>query len=280
MTDQIKITLSHDELLYILQVLRLPTLPGLPSDLMDNLTVDAYQQLLGSAERSLNARGYIQIENERLVVESALVGIIGFCAGAPNTVRLVRTDLSGNSVGVVYHFSQTLKIKHHTNRGVHYFTFLPDNETAIKDMAQEMRGNASVASHLKPPLALHIPAAALLIASVTRLQAINEKALVEGLAKNGLTVQDAQAIIQILRYEVIASVSVGIWQLPHEAIQEPKEENFGLLFTQQGWYALHSVAGENEKTLYYMEPLATNELGMVLQERFAAYLAAPLVIHS
>ena len=84
------IAMSQEELAYLLRLQGKQAMRGATFDLAPN-DENLEKALLGAAERSLRARGWIAISGDTFSIEQTILGMIGFVLNAPYAIAVRRT---------------------------------------------------------------------------------------------------------------------------------------------------------------------------------------------
>lgn len=108
------LTFSHEEIVLLLGLLRVPTMPGIGTEPFAGLSPEQTRLLLGSAERSLQARGLLrwQAEGDTLHVEKFVLALLGPCCLPEFSVIVTRGPKDGLPETVYVHAAQTMIVEH------------------------------------------------------------------------------------------------------------------------------------------------------------------------
>jgi hypothetical protein len=126
--DTYGITLGFEDLLVMLRVLGIRQLFGMPEDPMAGVPAEQANAALAAAERSLRARGFLQVsdDQERVIVYSPVAAMILTCALAPGVLRVFATAGGGPQTLRYYHASPDMAVEHSfPERGLNCFTAAP-----------------------------------------------------------------------------------------------------------------------------------------------------------
>ena len=129
------IRLGHEELAYMLILMRAKTLPGLEEDLLKGLDDRQKEAVLGASERSLVARGIIRIEEgeNKVEIDPLTLSLLGTCVYPQRTSSLTVIDKGGNVDGRYYHARDSFLVEHSfPGTGVHEFT-VSNSEKAMEE---------------------------------------------------------------------------------------------------------------------------------------------------
>jgi hypothetical protein len=121
-----EISLSQEELIYLLMLMKTTSIPGLEAQPMVNLGKEQTNLLLAAAERSLLARGFIHIENGKTVgIDQVILALVGTCA-MPEYSVLVSTSFGrSKQQSQFFHAAQKMAVEHTITRpGLHHFIAL------------------------------------------------------------------------------------------------------------------------------------------------------------
>jgi hypothetical protein len=126
--DTYSITLGFEDLLVMLRVLGIRQLFGMPEDPMAGVPAEQANASLAAAERSLRARGFLQVndDQERIIVYSPVAAMILTCALAPSVLRVFATAGGGLQTLRYYYASSDMAVEHSfPERGLNRFTAAP-----------------------------------------------------------------------------------------------------------------------------------------------------------
>ncbi|MHB8628844.1 MAG: hypothetical protein ACYDBJ_05745 [Aggregatilineales bacterium] len=129
------LALGYEELVFLLALLKLPTLPGLDADSLAEFRNESGAARLAAAQHSLQARGLIGIKADKTVVVDQLVAnfLVG-CVTAQASVIVGTTLPDGVSTRILYAIGSSLIIEYMIPEpGIHHFTALSDL-TALASM--------------------------------------------------------------------------------------------------------------------------------------------------
>jgi hypothetical protein len=112
--DLFGIRLGHEELAVLLGIMRAKTLPGLEEDLLEGLSREQQEAALSAAERSLRARGMIQVflDEARIEVEPLTLALLGTCVYPQYTSSVMVLDKKGDIKQGYYHGRDNLLVEH------------------------------------------------------------------------------------------------------------------------------------------------------------------------
>ncbi len=117
--------LSHEELLFLIDTLRVGQIPGVGPSPARYMTEDSARFTLSAGLNALLARDLVVIENnsiDKISVESVLVAYIHVCANARRLVQYTILDKKGGSTGGFVHITDDLLVTRWTpTPGVHQF---------------------------------------------------------------------------------------------------------------------------------------------------------------
>ena len=111
--DFLSMLLSQEELVVLLRILRAPGILGLDTKFLNNMSTEQVAAALVAAERSLYARGLIQVnENEnRVDIDATALALVGTCLLPEYTLMAFSND--DNSLPSIhyYHVSSSLAVE-------------------------------------------------------------------------------------------------------------------------------------------------------------------------
>jgi hypothetical protein len=110
----IHLRLGREELALMLRILRTPTLPGLGTDPLEGLTEEQADLALTAAERSLRARGILQVAEgeKRVQVDPVTFALIGTCILPKTSLMMSCQTMDGKTTIRYYHIGEHLTVEH------------------------------------------------------------------------------------------------------------------------------------------------------------------------
>lgn len=259
------IAMSQEELAYLLrlqgkQAVRGATLELAPHD----PTLEG--ALLGAAERSLRARGWIVIQGDTFSIEQTLLGMIGFVLTAPYAIAVRRTPTGGESHAVTYHLSQALQVSHSGREGVHVFDVLSDPPArAVLDI---MHGGDAMTDAPRQPMG-NIPARVLVAAAaVAQDHSLSDDEALAVLTESGIEAAQAAMLLRFYRDEWLATVVIGVWSPGEEGADY---SSLGFIQSRSGWWVMMPTS---DAPVIDLRPIANTELTALIDETIYKALSA------
>ncbi len=224
------VTLSREELLYLMQMLKIPALPGFSVPAQPETPDDLQIAVMAGTERALRARGFLRVEDSRATVESALLGILGFCARPARGLMLTCAKTGGAPLSAIYLLSDDLRVKHASGDGLHSFALM-ESDRAVVDDVLALLNLASAPGGEVEAWEFEITGRDLLAAALTRLNtAESGEATLTALLNRGAREDEVRQLVQIMHHDALASAFVGVW--PGD------EPGFGIIETAAAWWLL------------------------------------------
>ena len=121
----ITLTLAIEELLLFLRLLKVEHMPGLPETPWAGVPDEQSARALVAAERSLRARGLIQVRKDerRVDIDPVLTGLVAACLIPHYSVRAIFQQAGQDPETRYYHVTPTLSVEHASpGAGLHAFT--------------------------------------------------------------------------------------------------------------------------------------------------------------
>lgn len=157
----VELRLSQEELLYVLRLAGVPTLPGLDDDAITRLSDDQLSLILTAGENALRARGLLETDygaEKGVAVSEVVLALVGTCVMGDSLVAVRHELLSGDGDARFYHLGEDLAVEHAVPwPGVHRFTATADRQAVVQRIAQQMalvapegNGHASAPSASAP----------------------------------------------------------------------------------------------------------------------------------
>lgn len=125
MSDTLTLTFGYEEVLLLTRLLKIPALPGMADDLLANTPESEIKAALGSAERSLQARGMVKINaNETPIsIYRPILALFASCANA-QAIATIAVKANNQPLQVrFYHIAAHLSVERSfPHAGLHTFT--------------------------------------------------------------------------------------------------------------------------------------------------------------
>lgn len=276
--ERIEITLSYEEVVYLVSALAIPVLPGVPLNLYERVPEDVYTLLLAAAERALRAKGLLLYQNGRMTVESVLVGLLNFCASADHAaVFTMGTDGHRERWTAMYHLTAGLRVKHYDDLGVHHFVLLPDADAVYDDVIAQVFREAGDSASVEP-FELTVRSRTFAAAQLVTLngdQAIDQKVrdrLLEIMREEALNDTESAVLAQLAGSTFSFTASMGLWR-PFEHDEGTDQTALAILKADDGWWLLRQprrANGDDPHLHIARVPFST------VRERVSGLLAAYL----
>lgn len=267
MMPRAEIKLSYEELIYLLTLLSIPSLPGLPPDVRSSVDGKTFDALMGAAERALRARDFLRVEDEEIIVESALMGILGFCARDHYSIIATRTLPNDLHQTAYYHLRDTLKVRRHEQFGVHHFSLIEDADAALEDILALVQGAVPMPAQTHP-FSAEVSATTLL--AVRMLGAPEEgrrRAARLSLEQQGIAPALVEALVNVTQHKLVASITISqLRTLPNEPALA-----WGAFQAQDGWWTMTPV-GDIDAGRYMLERMGQVRFQEALQANLMPYL--------
>ncbi|WP_455387529.1 hypothetical protein [Petrachloros mirabilis] len=107
------VQLGREELVVLLKMLHVPTLPGLGENPLDGLTEDQMDIALLTAERALRARGILRSEAEnRVALDPVAFALLGTCILPEISILVQSQTMDGHNTVRYYHATSKLSVEH------------------------------------------------------------------------------------------------------------------------------------------------------------------------
>lgn len=241
----VTLTLSNEELFFLINLLKIPEFPGIARQDVDSFLKNAEQVL--TVQHSLQARGLLTITTEgepAITVDETAAALLLNCAAVQGTLAMLSAPAEGLPRRALFNVSPYLIVQHTDPQpGVHQFTPIPD----LKTLAGYVLTEAGVRSQQAPgkPWELTFPTAWL----QAYRQAAREKgsqAGVAALARAGAPHEQARFFQTLLDYLTAMYTFVGVDTRPDG---DGRGDAFSLLHSAEDSLWELRGAGENESLL-------------------------------
>jgi hypothetical protein len=252
-TQNPEISLSQEELIYLLILLKTPTIPGLERQPMGVLEPEQVSLLMASAERSLMARGFIHPKADKTVgVDQIVLALVGTCAVPELSVLLTASFGGKKQVGQFYHASQAMAVEHAIVKpGVHRFTAfhaVPDFVPRIVEFFRLSPTSAPTRESISLPQKTYQKAAQ--IAPTVTAEAASLLSFI------GLKSEVAEALARTLAKPVSNSAIVVI---RHSTENAPTSAGFAILEGTTGLWLLQPKL-DNRTLMVNLDPATPAEV--------------------
>lgn len=268
-----QIVLAHEELLYLMQIMNIVTLPGFGGAPLITMDEETYLQIMGVAERCLRAKGFLAIDNNTLVVETAVAGTLSYCARNPAAVIGIRRELPrvdadapAPQAAVFHAYNPHLLIKHVQELGLHHFVLYPDKTAMLNEMIAWMSGGLPVAEPEVIPESLEVTGAALVAARATLFNNQFDDALTYKMLTAASYASDtAASVTTLIRDQAQAVITLSFAPLPAvlQSSPNPKADKvLTFLQTPNGWCLLtpHPDTAAANNPTYHIEVCTTDSV--------------------
>ena len=247
--DTMMLTLSLEELVLLLNLLKIGRLPGMAEDPSADAPPDQVAGAMAAAERALRARGFIQItsEDEPIIVFSPVLALLLGCVAA-HTVMLAASEPAERPADArYYHVSEHLAVgRSFPQLGLHRFTGGPE----FGDISGELLEMLDINSQPRPSGRAGTVSADSM--AKARDMAPNDKEKEASLLhEGGLPPDTAQAVAQALHEPVCVGSVTAEYGGPDSRL-----ESLGVVVTEQGIWGV--VPGDEDDMLEIL-PLSGDE---------------------
>jgi hypothetical protein len=267
--------LHQEELIYLLHLLKIPTLAGIAPHSTNGMNPYQFVALMNAAERSLRERDLLTTgAGGDCVIENELFDMLSFCARPDHVVLVSRNTLDANPRRAVYYLSKRLRIKHDVYAGEHRFVALTDETrvfdelfgmiTAYEDVKDGIRGSA----HYQVPITL-----LLALSRIRTTDELDHETLLRQLINEGLSETGAAHLVHLVRHEMIANTTITAEQRRTHGKSNGKSNGisriqngapapiFNLMQTIDAWWlAIPAAAPQTVSTTYTLTALGTDAL--------------------
>ncbi len=269
MDTPVRLAFSHEELCYLLRLLRLPGLPGMSIPVQMGVPAEYEPLALGTAERTLRARGVLNRENDQAVLDAMVAGVIGLCA-RPQIGLVARWTRTADRVlrGAMYNLTEQTCIKHWSDEGVHTFEVLSpeaiaSDVTHLMQPGESPTGGASLTG-------MEVTGSALVLAVVNAyLESPDPQKLWDSLSRLQMPEAEATLLIEAMQNGVVGSGSVGMWRGPDTA----SILNMAVLELPGALWLLHPVIQQGSDARYRIESVSHEGLQQSLIDQLNRLVA-------
>ena len=238
------VSLSQEELIYLLHLLKIPALAGLSSTATNGMNAYQAVALMSAAERSLRARNLLTLRaGGESVIESAVFDMLSFCAHPDQTILVSRRKLASPPVRATYYLSNRERIKHAVDAGVHRFVTLPGNNSVFNDLFGLITAREDVTDGERGNAHYQVPTPLLLALSQLRsTDDLDYDTLLKQLISKGLSETGAKHLAHLVCNKMVANMTITTAQRrsPHKMKTQPfthiPAPIFNLMQTDDAWW--------------------------------------------
>jgi len=263
----VTLDLGAEEILVLLNVLRVGTLPGLGEDPTAGLSEDQLQRARAAGLNSLRARGWMKVEagesGLKTSIDSTLVAILLTCAAAKTVLFISRLPANEAPAISYLHCGPHLFVVHSTEQpGIHRFIATISRNDALTHIVQALH-----LDHQSPPAMAGFTVEEETFGRVTAaIQENNGAESIRILREQGvpddLAQQVADSISNLRANSMVALMRLDIQGGPSSS------EGFGLLESTSGFWMLETRSTANGGSTVTIQPVAAR----VCQERIEALI--------
>lgn len=232
MTNTYSFTFGQEELLLLLRILDIPTLPGLPLQPLAGISEEQARIAFATAERSLRARGFLQVRQgeKPFVVYSPVLALIGTCKLA-QTLTMIAKQRSDKTIEMRFYYTSPYMVVEHAvpEEGLHRFTGAPTAGDLTDQLKQLLHLNGQQALSHMPEVTFSQQT------MVMARNAASIEAAVQALVDQGLP----DAVVRPIAQAFVEPVCVGT--IGTSRLGEPtQEQNLGLLINHDTIWRLET----------------------------------------
>jgi hypothetical protein len=250
-----ELTLTQEELAFLLRLFKFSSFPGLPEAWLDGLSEREMTLALGAGERSLRARNLLTINREAnepaSTVETLVAALIG--AVLKTRVGLVVNRLADNGGGAqIVCITDTISVSYAPENGLFHFYAYENSRASAESVWEMLSGQVSIREQPER----HEFSAAMPAMLVARLGAVStdERGFQQALRDFNIDVTTVEELMEIFGHSFLASGIVGIWAIP-EGYSDLR--TIWLVQTAQGWWQL---LPQGETPDYRIIPVSESDL--------------------
>ncbi|MGC8857008.1 MAG: hypothetical protein ACP5QU_09425 [Anaerolineae bacterium] len=255
----LSVRLSTEELLLILWLLNVPTLPGMGGNPFGEASEEQIAAALSSAERSLRARRLIgKTEKGKIQMDEVVMALVGTCAVPEFSVVLTQEAPDTGRVIHYFHATKLLAVEHsNPEPGIHVFEALPDANVILTRLEELMQLAKQGAPSAKP---VQTTMSVLQRATQAAQRAAREAKTI--LIEAGMERQTATTLSQTLTHMRRRSAVVAIHNL-----REASSSSDGLVILEgeNSLWAMQ-IDGENDSAMVYLWGQSAADIRLRLQE--------------
>lgn len=250
------VVMAQEELAYLLRIQGQSELRGAALDLSGG-NKELESVLLGVAERTLRARGWLVFDGETVNIDKTVLGVVSFAVNAPYALA-VRRVMYNHAEAKVFYLGDTLQVSLEAFNGVH--TFDTVDIPPAQAVLDSMHGGFSVDDVARDAL-IDIPGTVLITAAqVTQDADLSDDDAARLLADSGVTPHLANLMVRFYREEWLSTVTLGSWSPGEGAINYS-----ALTFIQgrAGWWVITPAEAENVVNL---QPISLETLAAMVSD--------------
>jgi len=263
--EMLTLTLGREELIFLLRLFHVPTLPELGEDPLAGMSEEQAAAALASAERSLRARGLLRVveKEKRVEVDPVAMALVGSCL-RPRFSLLVSFQIQGGELARrYYHVASHLTVEHTSPEiGIDRFIGVAEPSDMFPRIADTL--------HITDQAALSCPPSRVRESILTqvrdRVRAREVEIAQALLRQEGVPDATAYALIETLAQPISNS---SIVRIEGFGSQDKQVQGFSLLEGNNGLWALIPDNQEEGDLWVRIEPISAE----IVKDRLAKLLA-------
>jgi len=268
------ILLSHDELLYLLYIAKIPSLPGMAQNPLATLETEQLALTLSAGQRGLLSKQLLDFENNSPIVETALMRIILFCSINQRALLFNHTNAT-NAYSAVLHLRDGVMIRHAMmERGVHTFTLFRTPEELL-DTLMKLLSMGNMQEAHEPAYEFELSGAALTNARIAmQTPNINSDTVIERLVYARLSQTQARALVQSLGQDFISTISLNYLFVQPDP--SPIDPYIGFIQDVRGWWLMEPLEHDMNpaKSIFHFSRVSSAQVFSRLKTFFAHLLGS------
>jgi hypothetical protein len=258
------LTLSHEELVLILQLMKWPMILGVGKEPFPGLPQEQVRAMLRTAGHGLQARQLVAVsEEQKIQVERFAVALIAPCV-APDVSVIVSRSLPGELLPQVryFHVAQQAVVEHVVSGpGLHTFAVLSD----VAQLRERMLACLDVAAGPAPAALEARLAQETLNQAMAAARDSGEGAAASVLAKQGMPQETAKLLARTLASH---QATLAIMFIRHGSPENNRSTGFGLIEGIESTWFL-GVINQGQAPVVLLRSISEEDAHTMLAEALA-----------
>ncbi len=261
--QKIMFSLSQEELFVILTYLKVDSLMGLDSSVLNELSEQQVRLVLGVAERALIAREFLVIDKEgHFKLAPTILSVLGICA-KPTQSLIINYDRPERPTEVFFFHTYSPTMVGHTipMSAIHQFFVVESKEIILKSVSELLTLDSQEAP-MQVEDSVYVPRS-LMIQARDVVQENGMEQAIAVLSKANLNSSFIKAFATSLANPV---ANMTLVQLSHRSEKEDYADGFTILQGSNGFWILKPSEDESVPENYAVKPVSAQVVKEMVQK--------------
>jgi hypothetical protein len=273
LNNEISLTISHEELVFILKLMKWPLILGVGEEPLPGLNDEQMDAVMRAAGHSLLARRLVApAEEGKVLVERLLAALLAPCV-APQFSLIISHSKREELLPEVryYHATNGMLVEHAINGpALHTFTALSSSGDLQQRILAFLDLKTSV-SAIVPPFKITQAALSQAVSDVARDNGDPTTILIA----SGLEPK----VVSVFAQDLAARRSLSnLFVIRHQETDEPRSAGFGLLESADHTWLLQPQELPNDPSIIFIKPISIGEIKDQLELLLIEFMAVSVPI--